>query len=684
MALASVLTATARAQEAELKGQSPNLLLKIGDKTELPVKATTFEWSPSGNALALHEDDSGKLSVMPAAGGESVVLAPEKAKNPRWSADGSQVLYDLYGGTLMLCGTAAGSKPKQVAKGVRPGSACWAPDGGRVAFGALGGLWISDVAGAAPRLVAKKRSVLCSDWAPDGSQIAFVDIQGFLYVLRPDGSGLRQICKFPARRITWSPGSRHLLADMGLSWKVIEAGTGKIQTFKSDAGTRPTWAGEGRVFAVQKGMARKLYPYDRERDEDIREIDEKDLQWWAMRPTMDISNEALASRSYRGARMPVANQMRLIGFVEFADAMDGKYQVRVESMIDSRGMEHVFAKPVAQPVEWADGARQTDGKNSRWIQPDDLREDDRVSLLVEGPQLGKNVKLALREAWIEGSSVAVPMVPVVLNASRLHDPDIEYDGVTRDRVVVPMVFPVAGGVHWQDSFLSARGNGTRRHHGQDIMGYRMEPLVAAFDGKVRLGREHGISGNCIFLDGDNGWRAFYCHLNDDNPGTTDGSAGDAYAFAPGLVSGMHVHAGQLLGYMGNSGNARHTATHLHFELKDTVTGAIPNAAPSLRAAMKLEDPSDEPLVAIKIDKSKASREARKPVIASRRGGRGGRVGEATLSYWPIIETNAQKYGVDPLLVAAIIQQESEGDPVCVSHAGAMGLMQLMPGTAYGL
>ncbi len=55
-----------------------------------------------------------------------------------------------------------------------------------------------------------------------------------------------------------------------------------------------------------------------------------------------------------------------------------------------------------------------------------------------------------------------------------------------------------------------------------------------------------------------------------------------------------------------------------------------------------------------------------------------------LQWAKIIETAAKKYNTDPAIIAAIIEQESGGNATIESHAGAIGLMQLMPRTARGL
>ncbi|HEX8003355.1 MAG TPA: M23 family metallopeptidase [Mycobacteriales bacterium] len=168
------------------------------------------------------------------------------------------------------------------------------------------------------------------------------------------------------------------------------------------------------------------------------------------------------------------------------------------------------------------------------------------------------------------------------------------DTYTTDRVTVPMVFPVLGPTSYSDTFLACRSGCTRKHMGQDLMGPKMRPLVAAFNGVIHsIKAETTVGdGNYFTLKGDNGWSANYIHVNNDTPGTDDGRGTARYAFAPGLRVGLRVVAGQLLGWSGDSGNAESTGPHLHFELRkgDPWSGTVYNAYWSLNAARRLGAP----------------------------------------------------------------------------------------------
>ena len=54
------------------------------------------------------------------------------------------------------------------------------------------------------------------------------------------------------------------------------------------------------------------------------------------------------------------------------------------------------------------------------------------------------------------------------------------------------------------------------------------------------------------------------------------------------------------------------------------------------------------------------------------------------AYWDIVEPVSQQYDIDPLLVLSVMREESTFDPGAKSRAGALGLMQLMPQTAFHL
>jgi len=136
-----------------------------------------------------------------------------------------------------------------------------------------------------------------------------------------------------------------------------------------------------------------------------------------------------------------------------------------------------------------------------------------------------------------------------------------------ERVEYPMLFPVGGNaVYFADDanlgFGACRDGCTRSHEGVDILAPKMTPVYAVADASVSW-----IGSQCcsVFLRHDDGWRSWYIHLNNDTPGTDDGLG---WGIAPGIVPGTRVTAGQLIGWVGDSGNAEETEPHLHFELHD--------------------------------------------------------------------------------------------------------------------
>lgn len=170
---------------------------------------------------------------------------------------------------------------------------------------------------------------------------------------------------------------------------------------------------------------------------------------------------------------------------------------------------------------------------------------------------------------------------------------------TMDRAVVPILFPVLGPTSYSDNYLACRSGCTRKHMGQDLMGPKMSPLVAACDGTVvSLKRETTVgNGNYLVIACDHGkaagWSVLYLHINNDSPGTDDGRGTASYAFPKGIAEGVRVLTGQLVAWRGDSGNAESTGPHLHFELRrgSGWSGIVYNAFPSLQAARHIAAPT---------------------------------------------------------------------------------------------
>lgn len=121
-----------------------------------------------------------------------------------------------------------------------------------------------------------------------------------------------------------------------------------------------------------------------------------------------------------------------------------------------------------------------------------------------------------------------------------------------------LVFPVTGSSAKVGSvFGDERDGGRRKHEGIDIFAGKGTPLVAVSEGVVTVVRTDEIGGNNITLQPDEyTWNAYYAHLD------------KMY-----VQQGQWVSKGQLIGTVGNTGNAQTTTPHLHFGIY-TSGGAI--------------------------------------------------------------------------------------------------------------
>jgi murein DD-endopeptidase MepM/ murein hydrolase activator NlpD len=114
------------------------------------------------------------------------------------------------------------------------------------------------------------------------------------------------------------------------------------------------------------------------------------------------------------------------------------------------------------------------------------------------------------------------------------------------------VFPVYGPVSFSDTFGAFRGDVPGNwHHGDDIFAPLGAPILSCAAGTVFSVGWNDVGGNRLWLRDSQGNEFYYAHLS---------------AFSPLAKNGRQVKAGEVLGFVGNTGDAAGTPTHLHFEV----------------------------------------------------------------------------------------------------------------------
>ena len=114
------------------------------------------------------------------------------------------------------------------------------------------------------------------------------------------------------------------------------------------------------------------------------------------------------------------------------------------------------------------------------------------------------------------------------------------------------VFPVFGPASFGDSFGAPRPNiPSGWHHGEDIFAPEGAPLLAVADGTIHTVGFTPIGGYRLWLRDEFGNDFYYAHLS---------------AYTPLAVEGNRVEAGDVIGFVGDSGDAEGGSPHLHFEI----------------------------------------------------------------------------------------------------------------------
>jgi murein DD-endopeptidase MepM/ murein hydrolase activator NlpD len=150
-----------------------------------------------------------------------------------------------------------------------------------------------------------------------------------------------------------------------------------------------------------------------------------------------------------------------------------------------------------------------------------------------------------REAPVSGELVGEPDAPPPGARSRAPADPLAARG---------LLIPVKGlkREDVRDNFDEKRG--LRRHHALDIMAKRGTPVVAADDGRVVRVRRHLLGGLTVYQhDPEEKYAYYYAHLD---------------SYAKGLEEGNVLRRGDVIGYVGSTGNAPASAPHLHFAITE--------------------------------------------------------------------------------------------------------------------
>jgi murein DD-endopeptidase MepM/ murein hydrolase activator NlpD len=521
----------------------------------IPGAWSLQDWSPSGNAIAAIRN--GDLFQL-----------PEEKKI------GSNVISSKFAGERLLYLTKSGLSERGELLVPKATDFAVKPDGTRMAAVVGGRIFLLDADGHFPRPLTRKEPAESVRWSLDGRWLAVLG-KGRLTLMHPNGTAAQDLGEIQGNAVSWSPGGPQLWARRSDAWGIYDLQKREWFRISGEATPRPQWSGPGRLV-VRQGNRMVESSISGE-----NETIAPDAAGAMIRPSGFVGGAF--PDPFRRSSPPRGSDSAFFGTLIAADPLESTITIAIDREQSARGRERIFVVPEVRTYKFRGKEAELKG----------FMPESEVRLVGSATDI-RQIQTAA-EAEIDNALATETRSnrgrtrnnnDRVNNAPKRTQ---DSDGVSMDRVVVPMTYPILGTKHRvTDTFLASRENGLRRHHGQDLMAPKMTPLLAVFDGIVWFS-DRGTSS--LSLDGFNGFSADYLHINNDTPGTDDGKGERRYAFPMDLVPGQAVRAGQIIAYCGDSGNAENRGAHLHFELSDRAGGgAILNAIYSLRAARQLKDP----------------------------------------------------------------------------------------------
>jgi murein DD-endopeptidase MepM/ murein hydrolase activator NlpD len=158
--------------------------------------------------------------------------------------------------------------------------------------------------------------------------------------------------------------------------------------------------------------------------------------------------------------------------------------------------------------------------------PNDSRPERMPPVVVSKPGISEPTRLDMR-----------PMLPADSAYFRAHPLMVPVEGVDPSALT--------------DTFHEARSGG-RIHMATDIMAMRGTPVLAAAAGRIIKLANGGAGGITIYVaDASGRYLHYYAHL---------------MGYAPNVKEGLAVQEGDVLGFVGTTGNASPDAPHLHFQV----------------------------------------------------------------------------------------------------------------------